>query len=216
MAWLVTGGNAGALMPVSDTGYGRPALGHRLRSTWNLRAWRPRIAGAKRQNGRSVFRPAIGGAVVSSDAATQSGSSVDVLALRWLRGLVPAEIDQRVTLSFDSWHNAQTKTEIVTGVDGVMTVANLLAVRAAWRIVQSGHSVVVQVWSMPERPSASGATIRVWVCNGDSARAVEAKILEQNLQLDEGEPAQTTQTTTTRFATGWIVTGEPGGAHRSQ
>ena len=123
MVWLETGGNAGALMPVSDTGHGRPAFGERLRSTLILRA------------------------------------------------------------------------------------------RAAWCIVQSGHSVVVQVWSMPEGSPACVPTIRVWVCNGDSARAVEAKVLEQNLQLDGGESAQTTQT---RFATGWIVTGEPGGAHRSQ
>ena len=212
MAWLVTGGNAGALMPVSDTGYGRPALGHRLRFTWNLRTWRLRVGGAKRQNGRSVFRGAIDGVTMPHDTASQSGTSVDVFALRWLRGLVPAEIDQRVTLSFDSWYNAQTKTEVVTGVDGATTVSNLLAVRAAWRIVQSGHSVVVQVWSMPKRPSSSGATIRVWVCNGDSARAIEAKILEHNLQLEGGESAQTTKT---RFATGWIVTGEPGGARLS-
>ncbi len=212
MAWLVTGGNAGALMPVSDTGYGRPAPGHRLRFSWDLRSWRLRVGGAKRQNGRWVFRGAIDGVTVPHDTASQSGTSVDVLALRWLRGLVPAEIDQQVTLSFDSWYNAQTKTEVVTGVDGATTVSNLQAVRAAWRIVQSGHSVVVQVWSMPKRPSASGATIRVWVCNGDSARAIEAKILEHNLQLDGGESEQTTKT---RFATGWIVTGEPGGARHS-
>ena len=213
MAWLITGGNAGALIPVSDIGFGRPALGYRLRSAWNLHAWRFRVGGAKRQNGRSVFRGAINGATVPHDAAPRSGASVDALALRWLRGLVPAEIDQQVTLSFDSWHNAQTRTEIGIGDDGAMTVANLLAVRAAWRIVQSGHSVVVQVWSTPKRPRASGATIRVWVCNGDSARAIDAKILEHTLQLDGGESARTTQT---RFATGWIVTGEPGGAHRSQ
>ena len=136
-----------------------------------------------------------------------SGSKLAVM-----RGLVPAENDQRVTLTFDSWHNAQTRTETVTGVDGALAVANLPAVRAAWFIVQSGHNVVVQVWSMPERSSACGPTIRVWVCNGDSARAVEAKILEHTLELDGGDSSQTAQT---RFATGWIVTGEPGGARRS-
>ena len=44
------------------------------------------------------------------------------------------------------------------------------------------------------------------VCNGDSARAVEAKILEHTVELDGGDSSQTAQT---RFATGWIVTGNP-------
>ena len=214
MAWFETGGRAGALLTVADTGYNRPALERRLRSAWDLRARRPRDGGPERGTGRSgLLQRAIAGVAVSRDTASPSGTSIDVLALRWLRGLVPAENDRRVTLTFDSWHNVQTSTEITTGVNGQMTVANLPAVRAAWRVVQSGHSVVVQVWSMPERSTACGPTIRVWVCNGDSARAVEAKILEHTLQLDGGDSSQTAKT---RFATGWIVTGEPGGARRSR
>ena len=201
-------------MPVADTGFNRPALEHRLRSAWDLRNRRPRDVGAERRTGRSgVFRRAMDGVAVLGDTASRSDTSVDVLALRWLRGLVPAENDRRVTLTFDSWYNVQTRTEIATGVNDQMTVTNLPAVRAAWRIVQSGHSVVVQVWSMPERSSVHGPTIRVWVCNGDSARAVEAKVLERTVQLEEGNSSQTVQT---RFATGWIVTGEPGGARRSR
>ena len=209
MALFEMGANVGALMPVSDTWYDRPAIVQRLRSTWNMRNRRPRVGGAERQIGRSMaFRRALSGISVSVERAPVRGLAADVLAQRWLRGLVPAENDQQVKVTFDSWHNVRTTAEITTGPNGVMTVANLPAVRAAFRIVQS---VVVQVWSLPDRSIDSGPTVRVWVCNGDGSRAIDAKVLEQNLLLDGCDASEIGRT---RFATGWFVTGEPGGARR--
>ncbi|MDJ0378242.1 hypothetical protein [Cryobacterium sp. PH31-L1] len=128
-------------------------------------------------------------------------------------GLLPAGVSTRVILTFDSWHNARTSTELTRDALGNVTVANLSTVRAALKIIDTGNSVVVQVCSIPDESDEAWPTIRVWVCNRNDAKAIDAATLEQNRQsmlpIEAPRPA-------TRFETGWIVTGEPGGAHRTR
>jgi hypothetical protein len=113
---------------------------------------------------------------------------------------------ERSTITFDSWHNPGAATEIAVDARGTLAIANLRVVHAALKIIKSGHSVVVQV--------RTGQTIRVWVFNRESARAVDALILEQNHRGNGSRSSVTTPAPSAdvRFATGWTVTGEPGGA----
>ena len=195
------GGTVGALIPVSGTRYDRQAIVRALRSRWNLRR-RPRIGGAE---------PHIRRVARAGQGPVDAGA--DQVAARWLRGLVPANIGvadasapEGIMVTFDSWHNPGAGTEIAVDARGVLAIANLRVVHTALQIINSGNSVVVQV--------RTGQTIRVWVFNRKMARAVDATTLEQNhrqhgprLTADD-----TTPTPDVRFATGWIVTGEPGGA----
>ncbi|WP_105034054.1 hypothetical protein [Cryobacterium aureum] len=127
----------------------------------------------------------------------------------WLLGILPAGVSPRVILTFDSWHNARTSTEITRDALGTVTVANLATVRAALKIMDAGNSVVVQVCSIPEQSEDALPTIRVWVCNRNDARAIDAATLEQNRR---GMRPVEASRAAARFETGWIVTGEPGGA----
>ena len=216
MASLDNGGNAGALISVSNTWYRRPTVERALRSTWNLRDRRPLIGGAERQISQAKpFRH--GGTGVFDlwlrSRRSHSGARSDRLVQSWLLGLVPAGVSPRVILTFDSWHNARTSTEISRDALGTVTIANLATVRAALKIIDAGNSVVVQVCSIPDPSEETLPRIRVWVCNRNEAKAIDAATLEQNRR---GLLPVQAPRAAARFETGWIVTGEPGGAHRTR
>jgi hypothetical protein len=139
------------------------------------------------------------------------GAGRQILAEKWMRGLLPAESHRRIVVTFDSWDNPQTGTEVTTGADGSVAMSNIAALIAAVRIVESGHSVVVQVCAIADL-AAARPTTRVWVCNRATARAIDASTLEQNPMLGGGTKQAVEGA---RFVTGWVVTGEPGGARRS-
>lgn len=215
MTSLESGGNEGALISALSVRYDRFTLERALRSTWNLRR-RPRVGGAERQI-RFPVTPAEGADGADHPATDQLGD--DQVAERWLRGLVPANTNQPVTITFESWYSRLTGTEMLLDAGGTLSVANLPVVHKALKIIHSGHSVVVQVRSGPDGPEqpASGERrtavarqiIRVWVFNGDSVQAVEAATLERNRRVNA---RGTVPSRGDRFATGWVMTGEPGGA----
>ena len=216
MASLDNGSNAGALISVFNTWYVRPSLERALRSTWNLRNRRPRIGGAERQISRVQLHRRLAASVLGPWLRSRTGrpgARPDRLVQSWLLGLLPAGVSPRVILTFDSWHNARTSTELTRDALGTVTVANLATVRAALKIMDAGNSVVVQVCSIPDQSEETLPTIRVWVCNRNDARAIDAATLEQNRQsmlpVEASRPIA-------RFETGWIVTGEPGGAYRTR
>lgn len=209
MTSLENGGNAGALIPVPGTRYDRPVVERALRSTWNLRR-RPRVGGAEQQIGQSRVPLQTGQSGVPRRYAPALEPRPEQVAARWLRGLVPADSSQPITVTFDSWHHPGTGTEIAVDSHGTLAVANHGVVQTALRIINSGQSVVVQV--------TTGQTVRVWVFNRKRAQAIDAATLEQNhlrnaRLLDGGEASRPTGV---RFVTGWVVTGEPGGARSAK
>lgn len=221
-----SGGSVGALMPVPDTRYDRQAFVRALRSAWNLRR-RPRVGGGEQQIRLPAqpHRRADPGADESradesrADQSSADQSRADQGAARWLRGLMPAKNNEPVVVTFDSWYNDSTSTEMLLDSKGTLAVANFPVVHRARKIINSGHSVVVQVFSGPEgserptRPDQRTAlieqTVRVWVFNRNRVQAVDAGTLERNLRSNT---RGTAPSRSIRFATGWILTGEPGGA----
>lgn len=206
MTLLESGDNVGALVPGSATRYDRQAIVRALRSTWKLRR-RPRVGGAERHTGPPPADPHAAADTHDTEtppAATQPGETQPgELAVRWLRGLVPARITDRLTVTFDSWHHPTAVTELVVNSSGNLVAVNVGVVQAALHLINSGHSVVVQV--------RSGRTVRVWLCNGENVSAVHATTLENNERLNGYDTVPEAEV---RFATAWTMTGEPGGVAR--
>ncbi|WP_156109641.1 hypothetical protein [Cryobacterium sp. MLB-32] len=114
-------------------------------------------------------------------------------------------------MTFESWSHPRMVLEVVTDAVGDVLTAYRRVVQEAMRIIDSGDTMVVQVCSTPNRdetPYASPATTWVWVFDRDGARAVDAETLQANLTPDE---RMARSTWGARFATGWALTGEPGG-----
>jgi len=158
-----------------------------------LRALVKRLPGISRPSRRSSSHP------VDEDTAR-----------RWIRGFLPVGGNQRTVVTCDSWHSPRLTLEILTDELGGPSAHQHL-VREAVRIIDSGDTLVVQVCTtqnQDETPDASTSTTRVWVVDRDGARAVDAELLEQNLTVAEQEERLRAGS---RFATGWPLTGEPGG-----
>ena len=133
----------------------------------------------------------------------------------WLRGILPAEANQSAVIKLDSWHHGSSSVEIRTDREGRLRIANRRVVEDALGTMAAGETLVVQVCStnLPTDSAAEPVTItRMWVFDRTGARAVDAQTLRDNLPTDD----QGTRAGTEEYETGWIVTGEPGGAGRAR
>lgn len=134
----------------------------------------------------------------------------------WVRGILPAEANQRAEITCESWSHPRLRVQIVTDANGRLVVANRAVLRRVMRLIDSEATVVVQVHSIDvasesrSAPAADDApaTIRIWLFNRHGPRAVEADTVQKILLPDERDAYTESGA---RFETGWRITGEPGG-----
>ncbi|KGJ72124.1 hypothetical protein GY21_17490 [Cryobacterium roopkundense] len=145
------------------------------------------------------------------EAARQDQSDDDFVR-RWLRRMLTADANQRAVMTFDSWHNPRMSLEVITDELGNLVTTHRRVVLEALRIIESGDTLMVQVCSAQggdEAPSESESTTRVWIFDRGGARAVDAETLQGNLLPEERSARAACGA---RFETGWVLSGEPGGA----
>lgn len=221
VAFLDSGLFPGGLTPASCAACDRPVFKRRRDCTLNLcgrcfrgertalhSGVRVRFDHATRRFGRFLIgRPG----PLEQSGISQEDPTDDEITRLWIRGILPADVNQRAVMTFDSWHSPRMCLEVVTDDAGDLLTAHQRVVREAMRIIDSGDTLVVQVCSTSaedESPYASNATTRVWVFDRDGARAVDAEILQENLSPEERRDRLRWGG---QFATGWSLTGEPGG-----
>ena len=128
----------------------------------------------------------------------------------WVRGILPAEANQRAEITCDSWNHPRLRVQIVTDDAGRLVMANRAVLREVMSLIDSEATVVVQVCSSDVTTAADEAadTIRIWLFNRHGPRAVEADTVQDILLPDERDAYTESGT---HFETGWRITGEPGG-----